>query len=101
MAAARRFNFGRVPGSPRRTAKRMVVVRPPGVWFFAVTFKNLIKIFLRFFLRRKGADVRWGGRDKQATACLRVYPADAEANKARAKAAGRLPADVVAAMVKD
>ena len=49
----------------------------------------------------KGLAARWAGHDAKATACLRVYPADAEANKARAKAAGRLPADVVAAMVKD
>lgn len=49
---------------------------------------------------RKGLEARWGGRDGRATACLRVYPADAEAIKARARAAGRLPADEVAEMLR-
>ena len=48
---------------------------------------------------RKGAEARWGGRDGRATACLRVYPADAEEIKKRAKASGRLPADEVAALL--
>lgn len=47
----------------------------------------------------KGLAARWGGRSAKATACLRVYPADAEVIKARAKASGRLPADEVAAIV--
>ena len=54
---------------------------------------------IRAAVGRKGAAARWSGRDGRATACLRVYPADAETIKARAKAAGRLPADEVAAMV--
>lgn len=48
----------------------------------------------------KGLAARWGGRDGRATACLRVYPGDFAEIKKRAKAAGRLPADIVAAMVK-
>ena len=48
----------------------------------------------------KGLAARWGGRDGRATACLRVYPADAAEIKKRAKAAGRLPADEVAAMLR-
>ena len=48
----------------------------------------------------KGLAARWAGHDAKATACLRVYPADASEIKKRAKAAGRLPADIVAAMVK-
>jgi len=54
---------------------------------------------LRAAVGRKGAEVRWGGRDGRATACLRVYPGDAEEIKKRAKASGRLPADEVAAML--
>lgn len=48
----------------------------------------------------KGLAARWAGHDAKATACLRVYPKDAEAIKACAKASRRLPADVVAALVK-
>ena len=55
---------------------------------------------LRAAVGRKGAKVRWGGRDGRATACLRVYPSDFAEIKKRAKAAGRLPADVVAAMLR-
>ena len=60
--------------------------------------KELSKI--RAAVGRKGAETRWGGRDGLATACLRVYPADAAEIKKRAKAAGRLPADEVAAMLR-
>ena len=60
--------------------------------------KYLSKI--RAAVGRKGAEARWGGRDGRATACLRVYPADFAEIKKRAKAAGQLPADIVAAMVK-
>ena len=59
--------------------------------------KELSKI--RAAVGRKGAKARWSGRDGRATACLRVYPADADEIKKRAKAGGRLPADIVAAMV--
>ena len=55
---------------------------------------------LRAAAGRKGAEARWSGRDGRATACLRVYPADFAEIKKRAKAAGQLPADIVAAMVK-
>lgn len=48
----------------------------------------------------KGLATRWAGHDAKATACLRVYPADFAEIKKRAKAAKRLPADIVAAMVK-
>ena len=48
----------------------------------------------------KGLATRWGGRDGRATACLRVYPADAAEIKKRAKDAGQLPADIVAAMMR-
>ena len=48
----------------------------------------------------KGLAARWAGHDAKATACLRVYPADFAEIKKRAKAAGQLPADIVAAMVK-
>ena len=47
----------------------------------------------------KGAAARWGGRDGRATACLRVYPVDAETIKARAKARGKLAADIVAELL--
>ena len=55
---------------------------------------------LREEVGRKGAETRWAGREGRATACLRVYPEDLAAIKARAKAAARLPADVVAEMVR-
>ena len=55
---------------------------------------------LRAAVGRKGAEARWSGRDGRATACLRVYPADAAEIKKRAKAAGQLPADIVAAMMR-
>ena len=60
--------------------------------------KQLLKV--RREAGRKGAEARWSGRDGRATACLRVYPADFAEIKKRAKAAGQLPADIVAAMVK-
>lgn len=48
----------------------------------------------------KGLAARWSGRDGRATACLRVYPGDADEIRKRAKAARKLPADVVAEMVR-
>lgn len=55
---------------------------------------------LRAAVGRKGAKARWSGRDGRATACLRVYPGDADEIRKRAKAARKLPADVVAEMVR-
>lgn len=48
----------------------------------------------------KGLAARWGGRSAKATACLRVYPDDAAKIRKLAKIARKLPADVVAALVK-
>lgn len=48
----------------------------------------------------KGLRARWGGRSAKATACLRVYPDDAAEIRKLAKIARKLPADVVAALVK-
>lgn len=47
-----------------------------------------------------GVAARWGQHKDKATACLRVYPRDAETIRTRAKAAKRLPADEVAAMLR-
>lgn len=60
--------------------------------------KTLSKI--RREVGAKGLATRWGGRNERATASMRLYPADAAEIKKRAKAANRLPADEVAAMVK-
>lgn len=46
---------------------------------------------------RSGAASRWKGRgNDRATACLRVYPADASRIRAAAKERGVLPADIIA-----
>ena len=50
---------------------------------------------------RQGASARWGDRAAKATACLRVYPADADAIRERAKAEGVLPADIVARAIRN
>ena len=49
---------------------------------------------------RAGADARWGVNRTRATACLRVYPADAAEVRRRACAAGLLPADRIAEILK-
>lgn len=48
---------------------------------------------------RAGAASRWGNGPR-ATACLRVYPADAAELRRRACAAGLLPADIVSKFLK-
>lgn len=48
---------------------------------------------------RAGAESRWGDGPR-ATACVRLYPADAQELRARAEAAGCMPADVVARMLE-
>ena len=48
----------------------------------------------------KGVATRWGGRFAKATACIRVYPTDAEKIKREATALKRLPADVVADLLR-
>lgn len=48
---------------------------------------------------RAGAASRWGDGPR-ATACVRLYPADAQELRARAEAAGCMPADVVARMLE-
>ena len=48
----------------------------------------------------KGLATRWGGRFAKATACIRVYPTDAEKIKREATALKRLPADVVADLLR-
>lgn len=49
---------------------------------------------------RAGADARWGVNRTRATACLRVYPADAAELRRRACAAGLLPADIISKFLK-
>lgn len=49
---------------------------------------------------KAGAAKRWGGRFAKATACIRVYPTDAEKIKREATALKRLPADVVADLLR-
>lgn len=48
---------------------------------------------------KAGATTRWGDRAERATACLRVYPGDAAELKRRAKARGKLAADIVAELL--
>lgn len=48
---------------------------------------------------RAGAESRWGDGPR-ATACVRLYPADAQELRARAEAAGCMPADVVARLLE-
>lgn len=55
---------------------------------------------------RKGALARWGDAAARqsvphATACLRCYPADAAELRRRAAASRRLPADVVAELLRN
>ena len=49
---------------------------------------------------RAGAEKRWGGRFAKATACIRVYPSDAEKIRREAATLKRLPADVVADLLR-
>ena len=49
---------------------------------------------------KAGAAKRWGGRFAKATACIRVYPSDAEKIRREASALKRLPADVVADLLR-
>ena len=51
---------------------------------------------------RKGLDTRWGGRTERATACIRVYPQDADEihNRVRLLGTGAVAADVIAALVR-
>lgn len=48
---------------------------------------------------RAGAESRWGDGPR-ATACVRLYPADAQELRRRADANGCMPADVVARMLE-
>ena len=50
---------------------------------------------------KSGADKRWGGRFAKATACIRVYPSDADRIRREASALKRLPADVVADLLRN
>ena len=49
---------------------------------------------------RAGANARWGDGPR-ATACVRLYPADAAEVRRRATADGCKPADVVARLLED
>lgn len=50
---------------------------------------------------KSGAASRWGDRTERATACIRVYPADADKLRRLAKESGQMPADIIAALLAE